>query len=358
MHDRGAADNPWCPRCHALGWQVQGTQRHRFLECPFWHDDRCRLLPPATLAWARTQGPGIEHLHILLSSLGGKPMGEFELVHGLAEHEQFTGHVFTDGSAQHPTIKESRVATWAVVQLDMDHPLHAVQLKAYGVIGQQISTRQAATDGELYAALYAIEHSAPLLPLHIHTECKLLYDGLRRGSRSMAHQGALHAHLWRWMALAGADTRVVAHKIKAHQREPLRGHRASESWKYFCWKGNDTADAWAKAAYLLEPDLAQRMSENRMIGHHLEKLAQWAAHQGSLLASGEKTDTTEWPDQWQKRARPAQTHRKKYTAMAAATVAPGVGRHCYEPWAGSPSSQTQGAASEARTSWNGGSSTT
>eukprot|EP00971_Amphidinium_carterae_P181917 3609899-Amphidinium_carterae.1 len=119
----------------------------------------------APLDWQRT------HVHARIT--GRRRLGELLIHRGLAADEQFEGHVFTDGSAQHPTKKEARVATWAVVQLTQRHgglhpayPEYAIKLSAHGVVGTQISTRQAAADGEIYAAVYALEHSAKDAPLH------------------------------------------------------------------------------------------------------------------------------------------------------------------------------------------------
>eukprot|EP00971_Amphidinium_carterae_P227296 4508217-Amphidinium_carterae.1 len=242
------------------------------------------------MEWANTcLGEGMPYLHLPLTAL--KKLPGVAMWRQVPPTHVFRGRVYSDGSAIHPQIPEARTASWAVVQLDNNG---FVEAYAHGLVDRALGPEQTAEDGEMLAAIFALQNSAGCIELC--TDCRNLQLGILRGCETSARTNGLRAHLWRLLADAGADRRLEVHKVKAHARRPPDEAPRAE---YLDWQGNHEADLLAKAAFRLDFSVLWVATHNATLVRNLQKLGRWVAWQGAALL--QSPDTTGFPEQWRQR---------------------------------------------------------
>ncbi len=165
---------------------------------------------------------------------------EWHFGRGVDNERNFTGTVYTDGSAFHPQCADVRRAGWAVVQVDSSG---RVEKALFGHVPASISTDQTVAAGELFAMRRAVELS--IGELTIKTDYQGILDGSQAGEAATTSAKRPNAASWRafWRATNGATPRIQ--KVKAHRsREEAAADEDPES--ILDWMGNKAADEYAK----------------------------------------------------------------------------------------------------------------
>eukprot|EP00971_Amphidinium_carterae_P006405 126398-Amphidinium_carterae.1 len=112
------------------------------------------------------------------------------VVHWQPAPDTITGVVFTDGSAANPACKDIRVARWSVVQLDGLE----LKLSASALLPTEIMPDHTVPVAELFAAVYAAEHSTG--PIAVGIDCENIIKGVQTAVLAMAQALGVPAHLW------------------------------------------------------------------------------------------------------------------------------------------------------------------
>ncbi len=159
---------------------------------------------------------------------------------GVERDRNFTGEVFSDGSAIHPRCPEARRAGWTVLQIDERGD---VEKAVFGHVPAAESTTQSAGSGETYALRRAQELAVG--GITTTADYQALLDGAEAGQLATTAPSRTNAAHWRgiWKATDGEPPAVV--KVKAHRtyEEVMRSDVLGD---VRAWKGNRAADLFAK----------------------------------------------------------------------------------------------------------------
>ncbi len=242
--EQGLTPHSSCDKC---GHRYD-DKYHRIWECPDLDELRCKFTTPelrekaaraerGSLYW--TRGIAADPWPSLVPPRRDYAE-EWYFRAGIGHERNFTGEVFSDGSAMHPKCPEARRAGWTVLQID---ERGEVEKAVFGHVPAAESTTQSAGSGETYALRRAQELAVG--GITTTADYQALLDGAEAGQIATTAPSRTNAAHWRgiWRATDGQPPALV--KVRAHRThdEVLRSDVPGD---VRAWKGNRAADQFAK----------------------------------------------------------------------------------------------------------------
>lgn len=243
-----SASSPQCPWC-----DHRDSANHRHFDCPFMEDLRAQInpdlledlrqLPECTKqhGWFIAHPRSVQFRRALID------IPHTVRVFTAKPPEGHDLHLFTDGSCLRPAVARLRLATWAVVQANLqDDTFEEVSLGGVPGLIQTIGR------AEFTAAISAVSYAvAWVRTAWIWTDNQQVFDTLQQYLRGdppadiMSKDHDLHQMLWgicsqaRFLGLL-----ITPVKVKSHENETSYGHIV-DRWAI---RGNAAADELAATA--------------------------------------------------------------------------------------------------------------
>jgi len=153
----------------------------------------------------------------------------------------FEKDVATDGSLKHKH-RAGGQCGWAVTGMQGGDTV-----TAWGAMPATLPVQKRILRAELWAILQALRHSQP--PVHVHTDCAIVLQLLKKGRKVCTSSRTKHADVWRliWHCLDDiglSNGGVSMHKVKAHVTQSKLADMTSKQQRVT--QLNRLSDTWAK----------------------------------------------------------------------------------------------------------------
>jgi len=153
----------------------------------------------------------------------------------------FEKDVATDGSLKHKH-RAGGQCGWAVTGMQGGDTV-----TAWGAMPATLPVQKRILRAELWAILQALRHSQP--PVHVHTDCAIVLQLLKKGRKVCTSSRTKHADVWRliWHCLDDiglSNDGVSMHKVKAHVTQSKLADMTSK--QQHVTQLNRLSDTWAK----------------------------------------------------------------------------------------------------------------
>ena len=159
-----------------------------------------------------------------------------------------TGHVYTDGSKDGPTMWAQCGWGWHAPPAQEGQENARPGLAAYGAMPCTLPVQHQIKRAELWAILQVLQVGSP--PLTVHTDHMAVLQGAARGAKWCTAAARAHADVWRdiWFRIEdlgglGPETVTFAH-VKAHRTAEAKRCMGADERHHTA--GNDAADVLAK----------------------------------------------------------------------------------------------------------------
>lgn len=271
LHAAKMSDEPMCKYCGMLD-----SLEHRNLECTATEESR-NLVSQEVLQWVQDQ-PSCIHRgwfveppsFVTFRKLLGTIPDLTDVIESPPEQWMHlpTWDVFTDGTAQHPTIPCARLCAWSVTMLPPSLEDAAFPLARGGLPGLSQTVPRAEATAFLSALFFVSRFPKPT---RIWVDNQLVVtrsQTILAGSFTVTRLITDH-DVWESIAecLQNLATLVTVHKVASHQDET-----EAEAWMGWAFRGNEAADRQAQETLYELPRLVLRASEE------CRKDWQWRQH--------------------------------------------------------------------------------